>query len=158
MNMIVSTSELVGYEAETKATKASGTQALAKLISNWERKQASAKKVGGLGLLAISLAACNSDDDSTSDADAAALAAVQAQLTAALAAQATAEAAQLAAEATAAEATAATDAAAVVASSNQTFTYTTGVETFVGGDGNDNFNSGTAAKFGMLDGDWWGWY
>jgi S-layer protein len=151
MNMIVSTSELVGYEAETKTTKASGTQALAKLISNWERKQASAKKVGGLGLLAISLAACNSDD-STSDADAAALAAVQAQLTAALAAQATAEAAQAAAEATAATATAATDAAAVVASSNQTFTYTTGVETFVGGDGDDNFNSGTAAKFGMLDG------
>ena len=153
MNMIVSTSELVGYEAETKTTKASGTQALAKLISNWERKQASAKKFGGLGLLAISLAACNSDDDSTSDAaDAAALAAVQAQLTAALAAQATAEAAQAAAEATAATATAATEAAAVVATSNQTFTYTTGVETFVGGDGNDNFNSGTAAKFGMLDG------
>jgi S-layer protein len=40
----------------------------------------------------------------------------------------------------------------VAANANQTFTYTTGVETFSGGDGNDNFNSDTAAKFGMLDG------
>ena len=69
MNMIVNTSELVGYEAETKTTKASGTQALAKLISTWERKQAKAKRIGGLGLLAVSLAACNNDDDSA-DADA----------------------------------------------------------------------------------------
>jgi S-layer protein len=142
MNMIVNTSELVGYEAETKTTKASGTQALAKLISTWERKQARAKRIGGLGLLAVSLAACNNDDDS-SDADA--LAAVQAQLTAALAAQATAEAAQATAEATTVTETAA-------ANANQTFTYTTGVETFTGGDGDDNFNSDTAAKFGMLDG------
>jgi len=150
MNMIVNTSELVGYEAETKTTKASGTQALAKLISTWERKQAKAKRIGGLGLLAVSLAACNSDDDSA--ADASALAAVQAQLTAALAAQATAEAAQATAEAAqaTAEATTATEVAA--ANANQTFTYTTGVETFTGGDGDDNFNSDTAAKFGMLDG------
>ena len=83
MNMIVNTSELVGYEAETKITKASGTQALAKLISTWERKQAVAKRLGGFGLLAVSLAACNNDDD-TSAADATSLAAVQAQLAAAL--------------------------------------------------------------------------
>jgi S-layer protein len=153
MNMIVNTSELVGYEAETKTTKASGTQALAKLIATWEKKQANAKRIGGLGLLAVSLAACNSDDDSAADAaDAAALAAVQAQLTAALAAQATAEAAQATAEAAQVTAEATTATAAVVASSNQTFTYTTGVETFTGGDGDDNFNSDTAAKFGMLDG------
>jgi hypothetical protein len=38
MNMIVNTSELVGHEAEIKTTKASGTQALAKLIATWEKK------------------------------------------------------------------------------------------------------------------------
>ena len=39
-------------------------QAVAKLVASWEKKQAiRAKKVGGLGLLAVSLAACNSSSD-----------------------------------------------------------------------------------------------
>ena len=148
--MIVNTSELVGYEAEKKATKASGAQALAKLISTWEKNQKKAKRISGLTLLAVSLAACNSDDDAAAPADSSA--ALQAQLDAALAAQAAAEAAQATAEASLATANAAAEATTAAANANQTFTYTTGVETFTGGDGDDNFNSDTAAKFGMLDG------
>ena len=67
MNMIVNSSDLVGYEAETtKNTKIElgNAQALNKLMKIWEGRQArSGKKVTGLGLLAITLAACNSDDD-----------------------------------------------------------------------------------------------
>ena len=68
MNMIVNTSDLVGYEAETQI-KANNKNALAKLLKAWESKQAKkAKTVGGFGLLAVSLAACNtsSDDGTTS--------------------------------------------------------------------------------------------
>ncbi len=125
MNMIVNTSELVGYEAEKKATKASGTQALAKLISTWEKNQAKAKRISGLTLLAVSLAACNSDDDDGASSDSASL---QAQLDAAVAAQAAAEAAQATAEAALAAAEAASAATDAAANANQTFTYTTGVE------------------------------
>ena len=62
MNMIVNKSDLVGYEAvETKAAK---KEALAKLVAAWESKQAqNARRFGGLGFLAVSLAACNSSDD-----------------------------------------------------------------------------------------------
>jgi len=67
MNMIVNSSDLVGYEAETKIeTKGavSKAQALNKLLKIWEARQMqSGKKVAGFGLLAVSLAACNSDDD-----------------------------------------------------------------------------------------------
>ncbi len=64
MNMIVNKSDLVGYEAvETKAAK---KEALAKLVAAWESKQArNARRFGGLGFLAVSLAACNSSDDDT---------------------------------------------------------------------------------------------
>ncbi len=64
MNMIVNTSDLVGFEAETEKTKkAARKAALSKLLATWESKQSNrAKKVGGFGLLAVSLAACNSDD------------------------------------------------------------------------------------------------
>ena len=64
MNMIVNKSDLVGYEAvETKAAK---KKALAKLVEAWESKQArNAKRFGGLGFLAVSLAACNSSSDDT---------------------------------------------------------------------------------------------
>ena len=67
MNMMVNTSELVTNEAETK--KIAGTElkrAVSKLVASWERKQAGkATKLGGLGLMAISLAACNSSSDDT---------------------------------------------------------------------------------------------
>ena len=67
MNMMVNTSELVANEAETK--KIAGTElkrAVSKLVASWERKQTSkATKLGGLGLMAISLAACNSSSDDT---------------------------------------------------------------------------------------------
>ena len=59
MNMIFNKSDLVGYEAvDTRTAK---KEALAKLVAAWESKQAkNAKRFGGLGLLAVSLAACNS--------------------------------------------------------------------------------------------------
>ncbi len=62
MNMIVNKSDLVGYEAvdRTEAKR----KALAKIVAAWESKQAkNAKRFGGLGFLAVSLAACNSSDD-----------------------------------------------------------------------------------------------
>ena len=62
MNMIVNKSDLVGYEAvdRTKARK----EALAKIVAAWESKQArNAARFGGLGFLAVSLAACNSSSD-----------------------------------------------------------------------------------------------
>jgi Ca2+-binding RTX toxin-like protein len=109
MNMIVNASDLVGYEAENKKSKIeSRKEILSKLVAAWEGKNAkSAKKIGTLGLLAVSLAACNNDDDSDASAD------LAAQLAAANAAVAAAEAAQAAAEA-AAEAAAAPAAVAAV--------------------------------------------
>ena len=86
MNMIVNTSDLVGYEAEKKASETLQRKAaLAKLLSAWGKSQAkNAKKVGGFGLIAVSLAACNNDDDSAADADLAAqLAAANAAVAAA---------------------------------------------------------------------------
>ncbi len=64
MNMIVNKSDLVGYEAvdHTDAKK----KALAKIVAAWESKQAkNAARFGGLGFLAVSLAACNSSSDDT---------------------------------------------------------------------------------------------
>jgi hypothetical protein len=71
MNMIVNTSDLVGYEAETEENKKAARKAsLSKILAAWESKQASkAKKYGSLGFLAVSLAACNTetaDDNSGS--------------------------------------------------------------------------------------------
>jgi len=66
MNMIVNKSDLVGYEAvdRTKAKK----EALAKIVAAWESKQAkNAARFGGLGFLAVSLAACNSSSDDTTN-------------------------------------------------------------------------------------------
>ena len=63
MNMIVNKSDLVGYEAvnHTEAKKA-----LAKIVAAWESKQTkNAMRFGGFGLLAVSLGACNSGDDTT---------------------------------------------------------------------------------------------
>ena len=67
MNMMVNTSELVGYEAEMKEQKNIALKkAVSKLVASWESKQAKkATKLGGLGLMAISLAACNSSSDDT---------------------------------------------------------------------------------------------
>ena len=59
MNMIVNKSDLVGYEAVDRTT--AKKEALAKLVAAWESKQAKkAARFGGLGFLAVSLAACNS--------------------------------------------------------------------------------------------------
>lgn len=68
MNIMVNASELVASEAEMKKNSETATKtAISKLVASWEKKQATrAKKIGGFGLLAISLAACNSSsDDST---------------------------------------------------------------------------------------------
>ena len=72
MNMIVNTSDLVGYEAENKKSKEnSRKEVLAKLVAAWESKNSrKAKKFSTLGLLAVSLAACNSDDDDGDSDDA----------------------------------------------------------------------------------------
>jgi Ca2+-binding RTX toxin-like protein len=116
MNMIVNTSDLVGYEAEKTASNTMlRKEALAKLLNKWGYTQAkNAKKLGTLGFLAVSLAACNSDDDDGAASDLASqLAAANAAVTAAQAAQAAAEAAQAAAET--ASAPAATAAAAAAA-------------------------------------------
>jgi len=65
MNMIVKTSDLVGFEAENQNINKAAKAALSKLLASWETKQANkAKKIGGLGFLAVTLAACN---DSSSD-------------------------------------------------------------------------------------------
>ncbi len=64
MNMMVNTSELVASGAETN--KIALKKAVAKLVASWEKKQATrVKKIGGFGLLAVSLAACNSSSDDT---------------------------------------------------------------------------------------------
>ena len=67
MNMMVNTSELVGNEAEIKRNSETALKsAISKLVASWEKKQATrAKKIGGFGLMAISLAACNSSSDDT---------------------------------------------------------------------------------------------
>ena len=67
MNMIVNASDLVVSEAETnKLEKAASRDAVSKLVKLWESKQArKAKTFGGLSLMAISLAACNSSSDDT---------------------------------------------------------------------------------------------
>ena len=83
MNMIVNSSDLVGYEAENLNRETTRAKALNKLVKAWESKQGkTAKKVGGLSLLAVSLAACNSEDTtpfSQSDLDAAVKTAVDAK-------------------------------------------------------------------------------
>ena len=142
MNMIVNTSDLVGYEAENiaKATKAR-SEALAKAVAIWENNQfKSAKRLGGFGMLAITLAACNNDDDDTAAAD------VAVQLAAAQAAQAAAEAAQAAAEAALADINAVEAAAAVVvATPAAVAVLTTGVDTVVAAASGDSLSSGLVA-------------
>jgi hypothetical protein len=67
MNMMVNTSELVASEAEIKRNSETALKsAISKLVATWEKKQATrAKQIGGFGLLAISLSACNSSSDDT---------------------------------------------------------------------------------------------
>jgi hypothetical protein len=67
MNMMVNTSELVASEAEINRNSETALKsAISKLVATWEKKQATRlKKIGGFGLLAVSLAACNSSSDDT---------------------------------------------------------------------------------------------
>jgi hypothetical protein len=103
-------------------------------VAIWENNQfKSAKRLGGFGMLAITLAACNNDDDDTAAAD------VAAQLAAAQAAQAAAEAAQAAAEAALADINTAEAAPAAVA------VLTTGVDTVVAAASGDSVSSGLVA-------------
>ena len=137
MNMIVNTSDLVGYEAEkiAKATSAR-SEALAKAVAIWENNQfKSVKRLGGLGMLAVTLAACNSDDDDT-----AAVSDVSAQLAAATAAQAAAETAQAAAEAALAAVTASAAEAEVVASAISVLT--TGIDNVLPATTADSLSAG----------------
>jgi len=139
MNMIVNNSDLVGYEAEKTASKAmQKKQALALLLEKWGVARGKrATKIGGLGFLAVSLAACNSDSDSTADADLAAqLAAANAAITALQTAQAATEAAQAAATATAAEA------AVVAATPAALSVLTTAIDTVVPAATSDSLSAG----------------
>jgi Ca2+-binding RTX toxin-like protein len=128
MNMIVNTSDLVGYEAEENTNpKNLRDNAVRKLVAIWETKQArNAKRIGGLGLLAISLAACNSDDDDTS-----ALETQVADLTTQLAA--------------ANAATAAAAASPAAAAANTVSSLTTGIDVATSTSGDDNINAGLSA-------------
>jgi Ca2+-binding RTX toxin-like protein len=141
MNMIVNASDLVGYEAENKKSKEnSRKEVLAKLVAAWESKNSkAAKKFGTLGFLAVSLAACNNDDDDSASADLAAqLAAAQAAQAAAETAQAAAEAAQAAVEASSAAAAAAPVAAPITS-------LTTSIDTVVPAATGDSLVAGLTA-------------
>ena len=82
MNMIVKTSDLVGFEAENQNKNRAAKAALSKLLASWESKQANkAKKIGGFGLLAVSLAACNNDSNDLTDASGFTHASVDAAIT-----------------------------------------------------------------------------
>ena len=98
MNMIVKTSDLVGFEAENQNKNRAAKAALSKLLASWESKQANkAKKIGGLGFLAVSLAACNNDSSNDlTDASGVTHASVDAAITSNDAAIATAAAAAVA--------------------------------------------------------------
>jgi hypothetical protein len=63
MNMIFNSPSVVANGTKEKDTISTNKAALAKLMAAWEAKQKSAKKFGSFGLLAVTLAACNSDDD-----------------------------------------------------------------------------------------------
>jgi hypothetical protein len=71
MNMMVNTSDLVNEADTEKNNKIAQKKALSKLLAAWESKSAQkAKTFGGLGFLAVSLAACNSgSDDPVAPAD-----------------------------------------------------------------------------------------
>jgi len=144
--MIVNTSDLVGYEAEkiAKATSAR-SEALAKAVAIWENNQfKSAKRLGGFGMLAVTLAACNSDDDDTAAAD------VATQLAAAQAAQAAAETAQAAAEAALASINTAAVATPVVPVVAALSVLTANVDTVVAAATGDTVSSGIVGTIQAL--------
>ena len=71
MNMMVNTSDLLNEADTEKNNKIAQKKALSKLLAAWESKSAQkAKTYGGLGFLAVSLAACNSSSDDTAEAPA----------------------------------------------------------------------------------------
>jgi hypothetical protein len=111
---------------------------LALLLGKWGAAHSKkATKIGGLGFLAVSLAACNSDDDDSASADLAAqLAAANAAMAAAQAAQAAAETAQAAAEA------ANTPAAAAAAAVAPVTALTTNIDQVLPNDAGQQLTSG----------------
>jgi hypothetical protein len=113
-------------------------KALALLLGKWGAAHSKkATKIGGLGFLAVSLAACNSDDDDSASADLAAqLAAANAAMAAAQAAQAAAETAQAAAEA------ANTPAAAAAAAVAPVTALTTNIDQVLPNDAGQQLTSG----------------
>ena len=69
MNMMVNTSDLLNEADTEKNNKIAQKKALSKLLAAWESKSAQkAKTYGGLGFLAVSLAACNSGTDDEPEA------------------------------------------------------------------------------------------
>jgi Ca2+-binding RTX toxin-like protein len=163
MNMIFNGPGISANGTQNKENVSADTTALGKMITAWETKQKSAKKLGGFGLLAVTLAACNNDDDSSASSSvdatpyddayvatqvaAATAAAEAAAATAATAAAATAAAAAPAAAAEAAAA-AATQTAydALVAPKTLTLTNSTTADNLLGGQGDDTITG----AFGTL--------
>jgi hypothetical protein len=131
---------------EMNASDKQKNSLVSKLVNAWERKNSKTARAGGVSLMALSLAACGSSDDS----DTSAVSYTQAQLDAAeaaatAAAQATAAAAAVTAAANAAAAqtaavaaaTAASEAADAVAVSKA---FTANLDNLIGGTGDDSFN------------------
>jgi len=167
MNMIFNGPGISANGTKDKDNVSADTTALGKMIIAWESKQKSAKKFGGFGLLAITLAACNDDDDSGSSAvadptpyDEAYVAAQVAAATAAAEAAAAEAAATAQAAADAAAATAAADAAAAVATQTAydalvapkalTLTASATADDLLGGQGDDTI-TGAAGTLAATD-------
>jgi hypothetical protein len=111
MNMISTGAFLTEMDASDKQQNS----LVNKLVSAWEKKNSKTARAGGVSLMALSLAACGSSDD-TSDA----VSYTQAQLDAATAAATAAAEATAATAATATAATAATAQATAVAAAEAT--------------------------------------
>jgi Ca2+-binding RTX toxin-like protein len=160
MNMIFNGPGISANGTKDKDNLSADTSALGKMIKAWETKQRTAKKLGGFGLLAVTLAACNDDGDSSGGSaavdatpyDDAYVAAQVAAATAAAEAAAATAAAEAAALATAAADAAAADAAAaattqaaydaLVAPKSLVLTNATVADNLSGGAGDDTITGG----------------
>jgi hypothetical protein len=156
MNMISTGAFLTEVDASNKQDTL-----VSKLVSVWEKKNSKTARAGGVSLMALSLAACGSSDDSDSgitqaQVDAAVAAATAAaQAAAATEAEGVATDAQAAQDAAVAAATAAATPAVEVVPVVTSYSATTGGDTRVGSAEDDNFSgimSGAQAAGSTIQG------